>query len=456
MKAIFSILIAVFALGIMACSDVATTPTGESSQVEKSSEALSSKTKSSTSLHSSGSSSSANGKTSSMVSQSADSKFWNTRISYGKLLDDRDEQTYRTVKIGTQTWMAENLKYKPEFGGVNVCYDQKQENCDTYGLLYDWRSAPEVCPEGWRLPDTTDWSLLVKFVGGLEAGGTKLKAKTNFWVFNQGVDTYGFSAIPSGIFDGDLFFDIGITGVWWTTSWKSKNEAYVYDMLGNSSGIRRSALPMATAVSVRCIQGAMVYSSTAESSSAMTSSSMASSSTYVPEFGSFVDSRDNRVYKTVIIGEQTWMAQNLNFSMSGSHCNGGLPESCLAFGLLYDWDMANTACPPDWHLPSNEEWKTLIEFRGGTTNNQGAKLKLSGNPWQEGAGTDLYGFGAEPGGNEVDNEGGGIGSFGYWWTSSLESSTPIYRVMYRNNSRVDSFNTPGDTLFSVRCIKGSL
>ena len=156
---------------------------------------------------------------------------------FGLLSDDRDEHEYKTVVIGTQTWMAENLNYYVPFCGMpvngigencagftehtesSVCVlpnhqyavQENNEYCDKYGRAYTWAAAMEACPDGWHLPSDDDWKILINYVNGDKTGiyiaannigaGPKLKAKEG-WDNNpkypNGTDNYGFSALPGG------------------------------------------------------------------------------------------------------------------------------------------------------------------------------------------------------------------------------------------------------------------
>ena len=105
-------------------------------------------------------------------------------------------------------------------------------------------------------------------------------------------------------------------------------------------------------------------SSSVASSSARSSSSSVSlivdPSTVVVD--SIIDSRDGQTYKTVSIGAQTWMAQNLNYEMESSFCGD---DGCVRYGRYYKWDAATVACPSGWHLPTLEEFETLFTAVGG-------------------------------------------------------------------------------------------
>ncbi|GBU26324.1 hypothetical protein R83H12_03020 [Fibrobacteria bacterium R8-3-H12] len=149
--------------------------------------------------------------------------------------DSRDGNKYRSVKIGNQTWMAENLNYAGKNDDIGVCYGKKPENCKKYGTLYTWSEAMKVCPSGWHLPSEKEWKTLVDFAGGDTIAGKKLKAKIG-WVeykckyeetTNRGniividkcsTDEFGFSALPGGKSPGGYFVNVGDYGYWWSAS----------------------------------------------------------------------------------------------------------------------------------------------------------------------------------------------------------------------------------------------
>ncbi len=141
-----------------------------------------------------------------VYSSSSFGKYDNPAISYGTLTDARDNQTYKTVVIGTQTWMAENLNYKsPTIQGSEVA---PATGYEYFGSYYMWDDAQTVCPEGWHLPDTTEWNVLEAFVADSLFGGEKdsvgyaLKSTAGWDSFKgesgNGSDAFGFGAVPSG------------------------------------------------------------------------------------------------------------------------------------------------------------------------------------------------------------------------------------------------------------------
>ena len=147
----------------------------------------------------------------------------------GAFTDSRDGKTYKTVKIGKQTWMARNLDFATDSG--SWCYNDSASYCAKYGRLYTWETAKAVCPDGWKLPDTSDWYMLINTAGGEGLAGQKLKSKSG-WIKYKGervnaTDTYGFSALSGGFRDNtnNRFGNVGDTGYWWMASERDDNEA---------------------------------------------------------------------------------------------------------------------------------------------------------------------------------------------------------------------------------------
>jgi len=166
--------------------------------------------------------------------------------------------------------------------------------------------------------------------------------------------------------------------------------------------------------------------------------------------GTFTDSRDGKKYGTTKIGTQTWMAENLNYDADGSKCYDNDPANCTKYGRLYAWKTALNVCPKGWHLPSDAEWGTLVDFAGEKI--AGKKLK-AGSGWNKnGNGVDIYGFSALPSGfGDSSGNFGSVGIYGYWW-SSTEYATWIRYIFYYSAS-VDRFNSAKTYLYSVRCVQ---
>jgi uncharacterized protein (TIGR02145 family) len=176
------------------------------------------------------------------------------------------------------------------------------------------------------------------------------------------------------------------------------------------------------------------------------------------ETGTFTDSRDGKIYKTVKIGTQIWMAKNLGYkASSGCWTNNDDSSIVNTYGYLYNWDAAITACPAGWHVPSDAEWQELINFSGGN-DVAGGKLKETGNShWSDfnKEATNQNGFTALPGGS-FDNNNGEVrvvGEVGFWWSSYEDAFGFAFGVRmddYDTKASMDIYDmTEG---LSVRCI----
>jgi uncharacterized protein (TIGR02145 family) len=169
-------------------------------------------------------------------------------------------------------------------------------------------------------------------------------------------------------------------------------------------------------------------------------------------------------YKTVKIGEQTWMAENLNYNAEGSKCNENKPADCEKYGRLYNWETAKKACPSGWHLPSNAEWDKLFRFADGTNGTDSpykseiaGKFLKSKEGWdknwdEDGNGIDIFGFSALPGGND-----GNVGNSGWFWSASESSNDyddyAYYWYMGDNSNGVSGDIVDKRVRRSVRCVK---
>jgi len=174
----------------------------------------------------------------------------------GTFTDMRDGKVYKTVKIGNQTWMAENLNYNG--GSGSWCYDDDSLLYETYGRLYNWSAASTACPEGWHLPSDSEWNQLVDFLGGKNVAGVKLKS-TNHWKMSKlkVTNSAGFSALPGGRRQPDGSFDyLGTSGVWWSSTihFIRPHKAWFRYLYYSNGRVTRSSLIVLNGYSVRCVK----------------------------------------------------------------------------------------------------------------------------------------------------------------------------------------------------------
>lgn len=500
-------------------------------------------------------------------------------IIHGSFTDTRDNKTYKTVKIGTQEWMAENLAYKTSSG--SWAYKDDESYVETYGLLYSWEAAEAACPDGWHLPTDVEWTELSDYLiekgYGFEGSGIdiakSLAAKTN-WEYSgitrtgtPGNDTVsnnssGFSGLPSGY--GEIrsgsFYYIGEQTSWWCATELSasrtwlRNLSYSHDFLNrlyNNHYDEKS-------YSVRCVRdenSTTLYTTTKEITDTTFTSAQSGgnitddggfeiiargvcwcttgcptisdhktddgsgigefssnltglvSNTYYYvrafvinsqdtiygelkvfktkrsnsiNYGSFTDTRDNKTYKTVQIGEQIWMAENLAYKTdSDSWAYNNDENNVETYGLLYTWEAAKAACPLGWHIPTDDEWKQLETAIGMSLSeahededaqnrytwdytkqrgtNEGTKLKATSH-WDGNMvskGTDEYGFSALPSGHY---SGGNFYSIGYyctWWSSSehFYFNSNWTRSLHDDFTDIIRDHRSKGFGYSVRCIK---
>ena len=361
------------------------------------------------------------------------------QYSYGELIDERDGQIYKTIKIGEQTWMAQNLNYaylQPTStkDSSSECYNNELENCTKFGRLYLWSAAMDsagifsldgkgcgkgsgsckaqptkgvrgVCPENWHIPTNSDMN---KYVNYANSSFESLHSVKHYWIDNViqpdlSKDSIGKKHI---IFWGSVdlygikFEDNSVLGIDFTS----------YNNIFEISIFHRGEIH-----AVRCVKD---------------------EDTIHVEHGELKDERDGQVYKTVKIGNQWWMAENLNFVDTQntenfkSSCYNNEPDSCTKYGRLYRWRTAMAdslnlndydfkargICPEKWHVPSFNEWETLVDI----VNNFATDLKSKDGWINDGNGADSFGFNVLPSGYRspwLDSKWDFLGELACFWTT---------------------------------------
>jgi len=378
----------------------------------------------------------------------------------GTFTDSRDGQVYKTVTIGLQTWMAENLNYEaPE----SYCYNDEKSYCDTYGRLYTWAAAMDsagkwsgdakgcgnekicapaypvrgVCPEGWHLPSMGEWNTLNSAIGNVFSGGCGTSEKEGPCSLNTD-DEYGFDIrLAGGRLESGKYYKEKSETYFWSSTESDKQYADIYKWYRNRLEENGGFKP--EGMSVRCVKD--VTDERPGKSSVET----------VP----FTDERDGKTYETVTIGDQVWMAENLNYDDSVSRCYDDKDSYCVKYGRLYQWNTAMVACPAGWHLPTRAEFETLFAAVGGGAT--AGKMLKSYSGWKgDGNGLDTYGFSALPGGGVFDSGDVNEDETAYFWSATEPSSEDYeaaYVFMSYDKRATNVIYTDKEHELSVRCVK---
>ncbi len=181
----------------------------------------------------------------------------------GIMKDERDGKVYKTITIGNQTWMAENLSYNLTSGDFD--YQNDEATITKYGRLYEWETANNACPFGWYLPSKEDWFDLVNCMGGVDSAGVKLKSKESWLPYNGDYfanNLSGFSAIPGGYYEDGHLTNVNKSANFWTNKKQESMEMNYYNIKVSNNLQQRGSY-----LSVRCIKDSidfdnMTYSDT--------------------------------------------------------------------------------------------------------------------------------------------------------------------------------------------------
>ena len=187
-------------------------------------------------------------------------------------------QTYRTVVVGAQRWMAENLNYEYKVNDStygNWCYGDTAQYCTRYGRLYTWAAAMDsattgcglgkicaaatdgvargICPDGWRLPSQADWETLLEAFDG--DAGKRLKSSEGWYGDGNGDGSSGFAALPSGYrSDGGAFGLAGRNAYFWTSSEYYQYNAYGVNLYYVNAPVELNRSNKANGFAVRCVK----------------------------------------------------------------------------------------------------------------------------------------------------------------------------------------------------------
>ena len=466
---------------------------------------------------------------------------FNPNLAYGTMTD-QEGNVYKTIKIGNQIWMAENLRTTKYNDGVNIpnvkgdqdwmqmtsggyCNPENMTNPDSvtaYGRLYNWFAVNtgKLAPAGWHVPTFDELDTLYNYTGGQWQGEKLRETGYTHWsgskyAYDEGTNETGFTAIPGGYrrqSDGS-FSDLGFSAFYWSsTSVPQLSSAYILSIANSTCACLDGQYTTTCGLSIRCVKDnpvsftvnkesgdspltvqftlttpdalnwnwnfgdgtfsaeknpvhTFINTSTLvektytisltcrkpDSTLAFTSKSITvnklttlnglTTAIFNPNltYGTMTDA-DGNVYKTIRIGNQTWMAENLrttkyndgsnipNFTVNtftmkwgtlteGAYCNYGNTTDAVDIatnGSLYNGYAVLTGklAPAGWHIPTEAEWNTLVDFLGGR-GVAGGKMKETGTThWSfNEAATNESGFTALPAGYRDKNENSGYAGF---------------------------------------------
>lgn len=425
--------------------------------------------------------------------------YMNPGLSYGEIVDSRDGKVYKTLWYGKYNWMAENLNYDVGDTLHSWC---ARDNCNLYGRLYTFALAmdsaksgcgfgsvctvPEnfqgICPDGWHLPETKEFYDTFNHTHD----DFLFRADVPKWGDSLYTNVYGLTIFPVGYARFDSFGELDMRywdAYFWSAVDANDSMANAILSLQNEHGFLFMREAKKNGFSVRCIENYEHMGDTLVAPSSV-------------KKGEFTDARDGQVYKTVTIGRQTWMAENLNYADSAKSpilkgrtavARANEPDSNKLYGLLYTWPAAMDSgsqdysflnehfnqgdfrgiCPENWHLPKRSEFNELLNVTIGGTYEDAHALKANVG-WYKFPGDDEYGLSLVGAGWIVTGSNDPVSS--YQGVSAMWTADPVYDVnkvflnsrayIYTLDERhINYYEYVADTIVyrsnfhSIRCIK---
>ena len=397
--------------------------------------------------------------------------------SYGELIDERDGQIYKTIKIGEQTWMAENLKYEDSLFTWTEAIDQNELLKINGGICKDLKrvdyypcnnipyiGAKGVCPEKWHIPTNKEQADLIQYAN---KSPEKFDTIVHYWLFG-GVEKIISDDISSQFFSFWISEESDRSNTKYYIG-PSETEAFVFSFTPKK--IEPKILRKSTKMSIRCVKD---------------------KDAPIIELGQITDERDGHIYKTVKIGSQTWMAENLNYDDSVSQCYNNELDNCAKYGRLYSWDAAMNCrlfesigdcyqhhynnyelgkfsrgvCPTGWHMPSEDEQSILSRL----VHNNADAIKSTYGWNNDKNGYDILGLNILPSGSytQIKNSWIDVGESSCFWTT-LQSAIAlsfnseksevvpqkeafVYCISSQNPMIID-YEAPKSNAYSIRCVK---
>jgi len=424
---------------------------------------------------------------SSVNSSSSVAKSSSDAYKYDYIEDSRDGKKYKVLKFGKRRWMVENLAFDYQYPGVETRNAKEPDSVEFYGRTYLWSETMDssavfsttgkncgygkpkcrpcgargICPSGWHVPSLAEWFELFENDDEekLNLFAVYRKDYKYLWVSNEYDNYEAYLIKPKG--------------------------GQKYELIFNRKSI---------STYVRCVEDDATGND-AMCKMTWPKDDVNKGSVYDDETGILTDERDGNEYRTTEIGDQIWMAQNLRYAYlqptyqldSSSFCHDHVASNCKTYGRYYLWSAAMDSagifskdgegcgykwkncspkqytrgvCPEGWHIPSAEEWNTLIEFVGGSLFG-GRDLKSKGGWSGKRSSTDKYGFSALPVRDyKTDPEGRSTSFASYGYQANFVSSTvhedkkySYEMTMFYTDDVVEVDRSLNSNAISVRCLK---
>lgn len=333
-------------------------------------------------------------------------------------------RTYKTVRIGNQEWLAENLKY--DDGGEGIKLRTASPYAGEY--YYTWAASDRVASsigDEWRLPSKSDYESLADAAGGIAEAGKLLKSTSGWNDNDNGLDAFGFAIIAAGAYSGSSYHSYGNMGYFWTKTESDDDSKKAYGIYATTSyqGIAfTEPYKSSTWFSVRLVRN-------------------------VHQFQTIGDNG----YQTVVIGNREWLEENLREDDG----EGGVVSSSdttYPDEKYYTWSAADRiaeALGDGWRLPSTSgDIPSLLDMVGGYTTG-GVELKSVTGWYTDRNGKNSQGFNALPTGDSNGNTGKEFKA----WSSADDEDYADFLYLYYGNNGALIYNDVKDSPKSVRLVR---